>query len=107
MIELTEHELFSSSPTAVIFPTNFLYIYRLDTFVHLDPKFILSYWIMVCCVHGVLNITTNNEGELTDVRDKVCQLIKNKFEGNLGVIIVTDWVKLLGLFLDTQLFHIK
>ena len=107
MIELRAHELFCSSPTAVIFPTKFLYIYCLDTFVNLDPKFILSYWVTVCCVHGVLNLKTNNEGELIDVRDKVCQLIKKKLEGNLRVIIVTRWVKLLGLFLNTQVFHIK
>jgi hypothetical protein len=36
-----------------------------------------------------LNLVTNRERELIDVRDKVCQIIKMKLEGNLRVISVT------------------
>jgi hypothetical protein len=76
MTELTAYEQVSSLPTAVIIPTKFLYIYCLDKCVYLDPKFIWSYWIMLYCVQGVLNLRTNKEEELIDVRDDVCQLIK-------------------------------
>lgn len=98
MTELTEYNQFSSSPTAVILPTKILYIYCLDKFLYLDPKFVWSDWIIVCCEQGVLNLRTNKEGELIDVRDKVWQLIKNKLEGILRIIIVTSWVNLFVHF---------
>jgi hypothetical protein len=53
---------------------------------------------MLYCIQGVLNLRVNKEGELIDVRDNVCQLIKISLEGNLRIIIVTHRVKLLGSF---------
>jgi hypothetical protein len=104
-MKLTAYKQFSYSPTAIIFPTKFLCIYSLDKFVYLDPKFIWSYLIMVCCVQGVFNLT-NKDGELIDARDKLWQLIKKKLEGNLRkILIVTRWVNLLSSFLNTQMLH--
>jgi len=58
---------------------------------------------MLCTMS--LNLRTNKERELIDVRDKICHKIRKKLEGNLRVIFVTRWVKLLGSFLNRQVLH--